>query len=216
MSVPTPPRPRLVVLGAGGRTGRLVVGSALRSGFHVTAAVRSPERAGLSAAPDLDVVPVDARDPEALRHVLRPGDAIVSAVGPSGRTSDGLYTSVAESVVAAAATTGAHRFVGITSSGVREDDPNHPWWYRRLLVPFMRPTYDDMRQMEALLRTATDSWTFVRPGRLVDEPGTGTYRVEDGGNPRGGVRIPRADVAAFVVSCVRDDRWLRREPTITR
>lgn len=212
MTIPTN---RIVVLGAGGRTGRLIVDAALRSGHRVAAVVRSPERAGFDTRAGLDVVAADARDAGSLRRLLRPGDVIVSAIGPSGRKSDGLYARTAEAVVAAA-DTDSHRFIAITSSGVRDDDPDHPWWYRTFLVPFMKNTYGDMRQMEAILHSSDLPWTFVRPGRLLDQPASGDYRVEDGKNPKHGVGIPRSDVADFVVSCADGTRWSRRHPTITR
>lgn len=207
---------RLVVLGAGGRTGRLILDSALRDGHRTVAVVRSPERAGLEPRDNLELATADARDAGSLRQILRPGDAIISALGPSGRNSDGLYTSVAEAVSAAARDSGAKRFVGITSSGVRTDDPNHPWWYRTILVPLMRNTYGDMRRMESIIAASSLEWTFVRPGRLLDENATGTYRVEDGTNPRGGVAVPRADVADLVVTCALGPEWSRQHPTITR
>lgn len=111
--------------------------------------------------------------------------------------------------------TGLH-FIGITSSGVRDDDPNHPWWYRTLMVPFMRETYTDMALMEATVEASALQWTFARPGRLLDETATGNYRVEDGINPPKGVAISRADLAEFVVKCGAQSQWVGAHPTITR
>ncbi|ROP66491.1 NAD(P)-dependent oxidoreductase [Curtobacterium sp. ZW137] len=210
----TTPRTRIIVLGAGGRTGRLVLESALHRGHQAVALVRSPERANLAARDGLEVIAADARDARVLRSTLRPGDVIVSAVGPSGRKSNGLYSAVARAVVDATVG-GSHRFVGITSSGVRDDDPNHPWWYRSFMVPFMENTYGDMRQMESTLRASDLPWTFVRPGRLLDEAPSGNYRIEDGENPKGGISISRKDVADFVISCADNEHWTRRNPTIT-
>lgn len=207
---------RLVVLGAGGRTGRLILEGAHRQNHPAMAVVRSPERAGLATRAGLDIVAADARDADSLRRALRPGDVIVSAIGPAGRKSNGLYTSVAEAVVTATAGSGVTRFIGITSSGVRSDDPHHPWWYRWILVPLMRNTYEDMTRMELTVAASALDWTFVRPGRLVDEPATGVYRVEDGVNPHKGLAVPRGDVADFVLTCASQDCWSRARPTITR
>lgn len=212
----TTPTKRFIVLGAGGRTGRLILDSALRAGHHAAAVVRSPERAGLEPRNGLHILAADATDADSLRRVLQPHDIIVSAIGPSGRQSSGLYASVATAVVAATDAPSTHRFIGITSSGVRSDDPNHPWWYRAFMVPFMRPTYGDMRQMESIIATSTIAWTLVRPGRLLDEPASGDYRVENGINPRRGVGIPRGDVADFIVAAAEDTTWLSKYPTITK
>ncbi|MCF4121147.1 NAD(P)H-binding protein [Antribacter sp. KLBMP9083] len=207
---------RIAVLGAGGRTGRLILDAALRAGHKTLAVVRSPARAGIEPRPGLDITAADARDSASLQRILRPGDVIISAIGPSGRTSNGLYESVGTAIVTATATTGPRRFIGITSSGVRDDDPNHPWWYRTFLVPVMRDTYDDMSRMEAVIEASDLDWTFVRPARLTDDDATGTFRVEDGSNPPGGIAVPRQDVADFAISCTTDDAWSRTRPTISR
>ncbi|SNT44944.1 NAD(P)-dependent oxidoreductase [Rhodococcoides kyotonense] len=207
---------RIVVLGAGGRTGRLIVDTSLRAGHDTLAVVRSPERADLPPHDRLEVGTGDALDVASLERLLRAGDVVVSAIGPSGRKSNGLYTNAAHAVVGATARTGAHRLVAITSSGVRSDDPGHPWWYRRFLVPFMRNTYHDMARMESVVGDSPLDWTFVRPGRLLDEPATGDYRVENEANPAGGIGVPRQDVADFVIACAEDDTWSRKYPTITR
>ncbi|MEU8660755.1 NAD(P)H-binding protein, partial [Actinoplanes philippinensis] len=54
----------VVVLGATGRTGRLIVTEALRNGHQVTAAVRNP--ASVPAAPGLRVERADVRDADSL------------------------------------------------------------------------------------------------------------------------------------------------------
>ena len=206
---------RIVVLGAGGRTGRLLLDASLGAGRTTIAAVRSPARAGIEPHSGLSIVEADARNSESLRRLLLSGDVIVSAIGPTGRKSNGLYESVAKAVLNAAETR-PHRFIGITSSGVRDNDPNHPWWYRTLLVPVMRDTYGDMRRMESLIEASNLEWTFIRPARLTDHPATGRFRVEDGTNPSRGVSVPRADVANFAISCITDDTWSMTRPTIAQ
>lgn len=213
---------RIVVLGAAGRTGRLIVDASLHSGHDTLAIVRSPERADLPRHAKLEIGTSDALDAVSLGRILRADDVVVSAIGPSGRKSDGLYANAAAAVVAATAVvtatagTGSQRFIAITSSGVRSGDPGHPWWYRTFLRPLMRNTYNDMARMESVVAASTLDWTFVRPGRLLDAPATGNYRVEDGTNPPGGVSISRQDLADFVIACIEHDTWNRKHPTITR
>lgn len=202
----------VVVFGAGGRTGRLVVEEALRAGHAVTAAARGP--LDLDGRPGLQTARVDVRDADAVAAVVVGQDAVVCAVGPSGRTADGLYSAAARSLVAAMAATGVDRLVAVTSSGVRLDDPHHPWWYRLLARTVMREVYGDMRRMEEIVRASGGDFTFVRPARLVDEPATGSVRIMDGANPPHGLRVPRADLARFVVEELTARRWSRAAPTM--
>src|SRR5438128_12620406 len=73
----------LVILGATGRTGRLVVEQALAAGHAVTALVRSPEKLTLRN-PNLRVVMGDATDTSALSRAVQGADALISTLGGGG------------------------------------------------------------------------------------------------------------------------------------
>src|SRR5260370_11588537 len=73
----------LVVLGATGGTGRLVVEQALTAGHTVTALVRSPDKLALRN-PNLHVVPGQATDPSTVARALDGADALISTLGGGG------------------------------------------------------------------------------------------------------------------------------------
>lgn len=206
----------LVVFGANGATGHVIVEEALRAGHVVTAAVRDPATFRPVRDAPLDVVRADIRDLDSVRAAVTGHDAVISAIGPAGRKADGLYSSGACTLVAAMVTGGVGRLVALSSSGARQDDPNHPLWYRVVARTLMGELYGDMRLMEDIVRDSPLDWTFVRPARIVDGPPTGVYRVEDGVNPKGGTSVTRADLARFVVHAVDDNHWSRCFPTIAR
>jgi putative NADH-flavin reductase len=212
----------VVVFGANGRTGHLIVREALRLGHDVTAAVRTPDRfpsvptGDLSAEGSLSVVKADVRDPGSVQAAVKGRDVVISAIGPEGRHSHNLYSDAARAFVAAMETTGADRLIAITSSGVRQGDPNFPWWFRNLLSPLVRELYDDMRLMETAVRQSGVDWTFVRPGHLQDDPPTGTYRVLDGANPKGGWKLTRTDLARFIARELSVRQWSRATPTLAQ
>lgn len=204
------------MFGANGATGRVIVEEALRAGHTVTAAVRDPAAFRPVLDAPLDVVRADIRDPDSVRAAVTGRDAVVSAIGPAGRKAGGLYSAGARTLVAAMVAVGVGRLVALSSSGARQDDPNHPLWYRVVAGTLLGDLYGDMRLMEDIVRDSPLDWTFVRPARIVDEPPTGVYRVADGANPKGGTSVPRTDLARFVVHAVDDGRWSRSFPTIAR
>ncbi|MBP2330149.1 putative NADH-flavin reductase [Kibdelosporangium banguiense] len=206
----------LVVFGANGATGQVIVEEALRAGHTVTAAVRDPAAFRQVSNAPLKVVRADIRDLDSVRAAVTGHDAVISAIGPAGRKADGLYSSGARTLVAAMVASGIDRLVALSSSGARKNDPNHPLWYRVVARTLIGELYGDMRLMEDIVRDSPLDWTFVRPARIVDEPPTGVYRVEDGVNPIGGTSVTRADLARFVVHAVDDKRWSRSFPTIAR
>jgi putative NADH-flavin reductase len=205
---------KIVVLGAAGRTGRLIVDEALRAGHQVTAAVRTPEKMTHAPEPGFAIARADVRDPISLRDVIETHDVVVSAVGPPGRKAGHLYSDGARATVTAMRGAGVTRFIGVTSVGVRPDDPHHSWWYRHLIRPLGSDLYADMARMEDLVRDTDLDWTFVRPTYLQDREPTGKYRVADNSTPAEGWRITRADVARFIVEELDLHRWSRRAPSL--
>lgn len=202
----------VVVFGARGATGGVLVEEARRAGHRVTAAVRDP---AAFAAPDgVDVVAADVRDPAGVRAALRGRTGVLSAIGPPGRRADGLYSAWARAVVDAADELPTARVVALSSSGARRGDPHHPLWYRVVARTVLRDLYDDMRAMEDVLARSPLDWTVVRPCRITDT--SGPFRVEDGANPPGGREIGRADLARFAVGALTDPQWSRRRPTPAR
>jgi putative NADH-flavin reductase len=202
------------------RTGRLIVEQALENGHHVTAAVRNPDtRTELhrlrADTGRLRITAGDVRDPRAVRAAVQGQEAVVSAVASRGRHPHGVFSDGTRTIVDALRATGVRRFLCISSRGVNYHDRGLPFIYRAVLRPLLlRDVYADMTIMEEAVRASDLDWTLIRPPRLVDSPARGTYRVEDGHNPRGGWTLSRADLAAFVVAHLGTTQWTHRTPTL--
>ncbi|MEV4112333.1 SDR family oxidoreductase [Nonomuraea sp. NPDC049695] len=210
----------VVVFGANGRTGRLIVEEALRAGHDVTAAVRAPESFPPLTGRDqegvgtFDITRADIRDLDSVQAAVKGHDTVISAIGHAGRRSLGLYSDGARTLVTAMRNAGVARIIAVTSAGVRHDDPHFALWYRFVARTLLKEAYDDMRLMEAIIREAGLDWTFVRPARLLDDPATGAYRVLDDETPEGGWKTTRSDLARFITQELREHRWSHAAPTI--
>ncbi|TDU83530.1 putative NADH-flavin reductase [Kribbella voronezhensis] len=200
---------RVVIFGAGGRTGRCLVDEALAAGHQVSAAMRTSV-----PLPGVESIVADLRDPASVEAAVKGQDVVISAIGPSGRKAMGLYSAAARALVPALEASGGARLIAITSAGVRRDDPSFKPIYRVLARTVMKEAYDDMRLMESIVRSSSVDWTFVRPTRLQDEPATGTYRVQDNETPEGGWQVTRTDVARFIVQEIGKRQWSHAFPTL--
>ncbi|WP_112238142.1 NAD(P)-dependent oxidoreductase [Kribbella monticola] len=200
---------RVVIFGAGGRTGRCLVDEALAAGHQVSAAMRISV-----PLPGVESIVADLRDPASVEAAVKGQDVVISAIGPSGRKAMGLYSAAARALVPALEATGGARLIAITSAGVRHDDPNFKPVYRVLARTVMKEAYDDMRLMESIVRSSSVDWSFVRPTRLEDGPATGTYRVQDNETPMGGWQVTRTDVARFIVQEIEKRQWCHASPTL--
>ena len=160
-----PPRPRLLVLGATGGTGRLIVAEALARGFEVRALVRSPAKAsGLEGA---ELFIGDARDQAALRKALEGADAVVSALGTavSPFREVSLLSSATKALVNAMKAAGVSRLVCITGMGAGDSAGHGGFVFDRLIFPaLLRKVYADKDRQEAIVRAAawTGCWCVLR------------------------------------------------------
>src|SRR5687767_3384697 len=112
-------RGRLLVIGATGATGQLVVENALRAGYQVTALSRHPDRLTRNH-PNLQRIAADVTaNGEALSNALAGQDYVVSALGRGHKlSSDHLMERAAAKLVPAMQKTGPARLVYLSAYGV--------------------------------------------------------------------------------------------------
>jgi uncharacterized protein YbjT (DUF2867 family) len=199
----------LVVLGATGGTGRLVVEQALAAGHTVTALVRSPEKLTLRD-PNLHVIAGQATDPSAVSRALDGADALISTLGGNGS----LISDSTQAIIDAAPKAGVSRVVVLSSFLVERDrlDP-----VTRLLTGLaMGSMIKDKSAGEKALRDSALDWTIVYASVLTDGPASGSVVVLTEGRKWSlSHRIARADVAAWLVQAATSPQTSRRSVSIT-
>lgn len=209
-------RPNLLVLGATGGTGRLIVKQALARGFAVRALVRSPAKAsGLEGA---EVFIGDARDEAVLRKALVGMDAVVSALGTpvSPFKEVTLLSSATMALVNAMKAAGVSRLVCITGMGAGDSAGHGGFAFDRLILPvLLRKVYADKNRQEAIVRNSGLDWVLVRPSVLNDKSARHEIRALTDLSGFHGGTIARADVANFVLDQLHADTWLGRPPLIS-
>ncbi len=105
----------------------------------------------------------------------------------------------------------------VTGAGVSDPQDNPQFWNRimsGLLNLLAKRVLADSLGAANLLRASGLDWTMVRVPVLTDDPSAGEPWVGYVGKGMGG-RIPRADVAAFMLQQVTDDSWVQKSPVIT-
>jgi uncharacterized protein YbjT (DUF2867 family) len=172
---------KIGLLGATGGSGQAFLSLAAESGHQVRVVARRPEAVEVRQGWDVEVMPGDATDAEALGRGLAGCEVVVNLVGVSGllaaRRGTTVYSASASALVEAASTAGYSRVVLVTSGGV-VDQPDDGWFYTHVLKRhFLEPTYRDMRAAEQVLRDSDLGWTFVRPGYLTGDKQRTDYRV---------------------------------------
>jgi uncharacterized protein YbjT (DUF2867 family) len=199
----------LVVLGATGRTGRLVVEQALAAGHNVTALVRSPEKVTAGNS-NLRVVAGQATDASAVARALEGADAVISTLGGSGS----VIADSTRAIVAAAPKAGVRRVVVLSTFAADRDRLGAG---TRLLTGIgMGGMLKDKNAGEQMLRRSDLEWTIVYASILSDGPAEGSTAVLPQGAKRHmSERISRANVAAWMVDVATGPQYSRRAVGIT-
>jgi uncharacterized protein YbjT (DUF2867 family) len=209
-------RPKILVLGATGGTGRLIVAQALARGYDVTVLVRSVEKAR-----DLDgakLIVGDVRDEKALRQALEGRDAVISALGtPASPFREvTLLSSATRALVNAMKSEQVSRLICITGIGAGDSAGHGGFVFDKLIFPLLlRKVYADKNRQEAIVRDSGLDWILVRPSVLNNKPSRHTIRALTNLSGFHGGTISRADVARFILDQVGDDAWVHRLPLIT-
>jgi putative NADH-flavin reductase len=199
----------LVILGATGGTGRLVVEQALAAGHNVTALVRSPEKLTISDS-RLRVMTGRATDSHDVARALVGADAVINTLGGSGS----IIADSTQAIVDAARQTGLKRVVALSSFLVERERLNAPL---RLVRSFaMGSMVKDKSFGEEILRSSDLDWTIVYAAPLTNGPATGTASALPEGVKWGmSHRISRADVAASLVQIATGAQYSRRSVAIS-
>ncbi|CCE11601.1 putative Flavin reductase [Bradyrhizobium sp. STM 3843] len=209
-------QPKILVLGATGGTGRLIVAQALARGYEVTMLVRAPDKA--SDLKGAKLVVSDARDERALREALKGQDVVISALGtPASPFREVTALSqMTRTLVNAMKAEHVARLISITGIGAGDSVGHGGFLFDNVIFPLLlRKVYADKNRQEAIVRDSGLDWVLVRPSVLNDKPGGHTIRALTDLSGFHGGTISRADVASFVLDQVRDDTWLKRSPLIT-
>jgi len=204
---------RIAVIGATGQTGRRVSEQGLARGHHMTALARRPEAVTLRDK-NLVIAQADVLEADQLTAALTGAEAIVSTLGAgASRAPTVIYSQGITNALSAMDQNGISHLAVISAAPVGPRD-EQPFLERRVAMPLLErvfgATYDDMRRMEALLRTSDVNWVSLRPPRLVNRPATGSYRLDATRPLPKARRITHSDLAsALLDSLDRQDLYHR-------
>jgi len=202
----------ILVYGATGKIGSLVVDEALRRGHQVTAVSRDPSQID-KQADSLTVVRGDLLDEASIRSLAEGQDVVIVAVrgiiGDSKTAENALQFIALQRLISVYRSLGdqAPRLIHVGGAGSLEVDSGERYADKlpRLFLPKGLEAEIDgqVRALEFLRAVADVVWTYVTPPRnFTNGDRTGDYRI--GGDrmledARGRSRVSRADFAVALV-----------------
>jgi kynurenine 3-monooxygenase len=197
---------QVTVFGATGGTGRLVVRAAVEAGHEVVVLVRDPARLG-QVDPAVRVEVGDARDAAAVARAVAGSQAVVSAIGSHTMGASTLITDCMTTIVGAVPA--GTRLLAVSTVGAGGTGGQMPLPVRAVLSVVLRNAIADHDGQERVIIGSDLDWTIARCVGLTDDPPRGIAHVLTDGRV-GGSRIPRADVAEWLVANLTDRTWSRQ------
>ena len=205
---------KVLIIGATGATGQILMGEALAQGYEVTALARNPS-AVATEDDHLRVLQGNALEASSLEAAVTGQDAVLSALGTRSRKPTTLFSESTHNIISAMDKHGVRRLVCITGIGVGDSKGHVGFLYDRIIRPFVvKNVYEDKERQEEAIKHSDLDWVIVRPARLTDEPAKGKYSVFLGGSYTA-AKISRADVATFMLAQLTNDTYVRKTPVIS-
>jgi uncharacterized protein YbjT (DUF2867 family) len=208
---------RLAVFGGTSPTGQHLVQQALQAGHTATALARNPAK--LAARDGLTVIEGQLTDTQAIASAVKDAEAVISLLGPPtrGRVEVAAILDGNRNIVAAMEMHGVRRLVALGTPSITDPaDRREP--VMSLLVGigklFKIAPYRTMVGIGQIVRASDLAWTIVRVPLLTDGPRTERVNVRTLGD-KGGIRLSRANAAAYFLQQAEDTTRFGQAPLIT-
>jgi putative NADH-flavin reductase len=202
----------VLIFGAAGRTGQLLVERSVAQGHRVTAFARDPSTLPSPHA-RLRVLQGSVEDEGAVDAAMREQRVVLCALGPTGRKDREAIARGTENIVASMQRHHVRRLIYMPYH-----EQGNGWGpaalFEKLMATFRpRKTGDGWQQRVSVIRESSLEWVIVRPTRLTEGPARGLYQVSID-QSKVPLRISRADVAEFMLEQLRAPRFVRKSPVI--
>ena len=215
---------RILILGATGRTGKLVLKTALDEGYEVNCLARNSAR-----IPTVDKLQVFEGNPavsEDLEKALQGCDYVINVLNIS-RTSDFPWaklrtppTYLSDVMKKLMTLAEKHRLKGLIACsawGVAETKKDIPFWFRWMIdYSNIGLAYRDHERQEELLAKSSLNWTVVRPVGLSNVKKEEKIKVSLNNSPKPSLMISRLSLAKFLVQCIREEKLRGKMPVISK
>ncbi len=208
---------KIVIFGAAGATGRILVERVLAQGHEVTAFDRHTAALTIEH-PKLSLVQGDIFNPSQVEEAIAGQDVVVSVLGVRPGVTIPVCSKGTEHIIEAMQKLGVKRFICQSAFAVAALDGEWreiPWMVPILpFFPKVKAMFEDKVIQEQEIRQSNLDWIIVRPATLTEGSRTGEYKVGEPLSMGPRAKISRADVADFLLKQVNDDTYLHQVPRL--
>lgn len=205
---------KVLVLGANGKVGRLIVQKLLDKHCDVRAFVHG--HSSLPSHSNLEIVAGDIHRAADVQSALAGCDAVISTLGSWGTKTKDIQVSAMQHLIPAMKAQGTLRVVSITGAGVFDvgDKPRLLDHINRLaLLTITNKIFRDGENHVRLLRESDLDWTVLRSPVMKETNKSGDFILSTA-FPKPWETIARDDVAKALVELLESNNWHQAAPFI--
>ncbi len=211
---------KVVIFGATGLSGKVILNEALSKKHQVTVLVRNAKDVSIQDR-NLRVVQGSVLDRKTVHEVLKNQDAVIQSLGVGGKGNGKPTTFVSDAnkiIMEEMEKTNVKRLIAMSNIGAGDSLSFTPWVFRKLILPYfmkwLQVIIDDKNRMEPMIMNSNLDWTIVRSAGMVDKPAKG--RVNDTLSGNGlTFTITLADLAKFMVDQLEEKKYIKQAPSIS-
>lgn len=168
---------KILVFGASGRTGKLIVKKLLQQGHTVTAFVRDFKKVDKIVHDNFSIVEGSIANSEAVDAAIQHCDIVISALGNMKLMKNTIISDGVNNIIAAMKKYNKTRLFFISSLGVGDSKGQLGLLYNLIYLPtFLRNVFRDKERQEKLIHDSGLNWTIIRPAHFLPFPLPFRYR----------------------------------------
>jgi len=215
---------KILILGATGRTGKLILEEALNQGYEVNCLVREPKKIK-ETNKKLKILKGSPEQISELENAIKDCEGIISALNISRnsdfpwsklRTPPMFLSDVMKNIISLTNKNGLERIVVCSAWGVAETEKEIPVWFKWLIKNSnIGVAYKDHERQENEIKKSKLNWTIVRPTGLNNFKKEKKIIESYDNEPRPKLTISRKNVAKFMVNALKRDELIGQIPVIS-
>lgn len=208
---------KILLFGATGRTGKLILKKALKDGHEVTAIVRDPS--GLNGT-NAKIIQGTPYDKETVKKAINNCDAVINTLNVS-READGPWAKLRspkdmisrsiQNALDVMPENSSKRVIVMGVLGAGESMKKMPLIFKLVInLSNLKYAFNDHTRQEELLAKSNTNWTVIRLPMLKeeeDEKDVIVKRLND--NTKLNKNVTRGSVARFILDILKDEKYYK-------
>jgi putative NADH-flavin reductase len=208
---------KIIIFGASGRTGQLLLNQALDRGHYVTAFVRNPKKI-LQSHSHLKITKGDIFNPSSVKNAVKGHDVIVNTLGVRFGGKEQVCTISTKHILDGMKLYQIRRLLVLSGAGSgksRDRISGFTKWFADMYSRFGdRNAVMDKENQYKLILDANVDYTIIAAPWLTNGDLTKKYQQGEDISMNLFKRISRADAAHFILTIAERDNFVRKEPFI--